>query len=234
MTIRCITFDLDDTLWEITPVILRAEQRVYDWLDRHCPAVTTGTSLQALIDHRLSYMRQYPELHHDLTRLRKQWLAYIAVEAGYAAEIAEPAFEVFWEARNEVDVFPEALDALDALGSVYRIGAITNGNADVHRIGIGHHFDFIVHAEEVGAAKPDRDIFLAALARAGLGARQVVHVGDDPERDVRGAAAVGMNTVWVNLKGEDWPGLEPRPDAVITGLGELETVLEQWNETRPR
>lgn len=229
MTIRCITFDLDDTLWAITPVILRAEQRVYDWLDRHCPAVTTAYSLQDLMDHRKSYMREYPELHHDLTRLRKQWVAHIATEAGYGADIAEPAFEVFWEARNQVQVFPEALDALDALASVYRIGAITNGNADVHRIGIGHHFDFVVHAERVGAAKPDRTIFLAALEKAGLEAPEVVHVGDDPERDVAGAAAVGMRTVWVNMEGEQWPGAEPAPDAEIAGLGELEGLLEAWD-----
>ncbi|MGD8497918.1 MAG: HAD family hydrolase [Chromatiales bacterium] len=228
MDIRCITFDLDDTLWAIAPVIMRAEQRVYDWLDRHYPLITAGHSLQTLIEQRTAYMREYPDLHHDLTRLRKQWLGHVAEAAGYEPALAEPAFEVFWEARNQVEVFPEALDALDALGSVYRIGAITNGNADVHRIGIGHHFDFVLYAAGVGAAKPHRDIFLAALEHTGLDAAEVVHVGDDPACDVMGAAAVGMRTVWVNSAGRDWDGPGMEPDAVISGLGELEAVLSGW------
>lgn len=222
--IRCITFDLDDTLWECKPVIARAERRLHQWLDRHYPRITRRRGLEAMIDHRTAYMRRHPELHHDLTRLRKQWLGELASEAGYDHSLVEPGFRVFWEARNEVQPFQEALEALESLGGLYVIGAITNGNADVHHIGIGHHFDFVVRAEEAGAAKPHPQIFRKALEQAGCEAGQAVHVGDDPERDVLGAQAVGMRTVWVNPRGVAWTG-EGGPDATVRGLEELEGVI---------
>ena len=203
--IRCITFDLDDTLWACTPVIARAEQRFYDWLDQHYPRITERYSYEAMIDDRIAYMRDYPELHHHLTRLRKQWLHKLATEAGYDDALVEPGFRVFWLARNEVVPFREALDALETLGSLYRIGAITNGNADVHHIGIGHHFDFVVRSEEAGASKPHPDIFRQALAQAG---------------------AVGLRTVWVNAEGGPWPLETAGPDITIRGLDELERALD--------
>ena len=222
--IKCITFDLDDTLWEVAPVILRAERRFYDWLQQHCPRITDRYSPDALIDHRTSYISDYPELHHNLTQLRKNWVGELAREAGYDRSLVEPGFRVFWEARNDVSVFKEALDALDSLSGIYRLGAITNGNADVHFIGIGHHFDFVVTSESVGAAKPHPDIFHAALEQAEAAPQEVLHVGDDPKRDVWGAAQVGLRTVWVNAVGNPWPG-GPEPDGVIRRLDELEPIL---------
>jgi putative hydrolase of the HAD superfamily len=109
------------------------------------------------------------------------------------------------------------------------VGAITNGNADVHYIGIGHYFDFVITAAGAGVAKPKAEIFHAALDAAGVQACHAVHVGDDPERDVQGANAVGMRSVWVNVKAAPWPGGRP-PDAEIRTLDELQPLLERWHD----
>ena len=45
MRVRAITLDLDDTLWPIEPVMLRAEQRLDAWLRTHCPPVATADYL---------------------------------------------------------------------------------------------------------------------------------------------------------------------------------------------
>ncbi len=136
----------------------------------------------------------------------------------------EEGFRVFWEQRNAVTLYREAREALEALHGRYALGAITNGNADVDYIGIGHFFDFVVTAATAGAAKPAPRIFQAALDAAGVGAESTVHVGDDALRDVGGAGAVGIRTVWVNADGRPWPG-GPAPDAEIGSLEELEAVL---------
>ena len=47
-TIRAVLFDLDDTLWPIVPVILRAEALMHDWLSQHAPKVTERYSIAAL------------------------------------------------------------------------------------------------------------------------------------------------------------------------------------------
>ncbi len=114
----------------------------------------------------------------------------------------------------------------------FTVGAITNGNADVHYIGVGHLFDFVVSAAQAGAAKPSPVIFNRALVHAGIPADDAVHVGDDPVTDVRGANEAGMRTVWFNPERAPWPS-GPRPDAEIQSLPELEDVLDSWKEGRP-
>ena len=50
--LRCITFDLDDTLWDCEPVILRAEQRFYDWVGENFPKIAERYHMNALVKHR--------------------------------------------------------------------------------------------------------------------------------------------------------------------------------------
>ena len=149
-------------------------------------------------------------------------------EWGYEPELADTGFQVFLEHRNAVTLFDGAAEALGRLGERFTVGAITNGNADVHRIGIGRHFDFVVTPAEAGAAKPDRAIFECALDAAGAPPETVVHVGDDPARDVAGAAAMGIRTVWMNPEGRSWPEGTP-PDAEIRSLDMLVPVIDAWS-----
>ena len=229
MSIRCVTFDLDDTLWECGPLLMAAEEAFYDWIDAHYPRITERHSVSSLLTHRREFFRRYPEMDHDFTYLRRRWLHHLAESFDYGTELVEPGFRVFWEHRNAVTLFDGAHALLDGMRDRFSVGAITNGNADVHHIGIGHYFDFVITAAEAGAAKPKPEIFHAALSAAGVEASHAVHVGDDPERDMRGAMAVGMRTVWVNVSAESWPG-GPPPDAEIRTIDELQPVLDGWRE----
>jgi putative hydrolase of the HAD superfamily len=224
MAIECITFDLDDTLWEVGPVIMRAEREFYDWLSRRCPRISEAFDLEALTQHRRAYFRQFPQRMHDLTGLRKLWLAHIFETFGYGEVSVDMAFHVFWEHRNAVELFEEAPPVLDLLRECYRLGVITNGNACVHHIGIGHLFDFVVSSESAGHSKPAPQIFHAALECAGVEPRRVIHVGDDARNDVLGAAGVGMRTVWYNPTLKPWPG-GAHPDAVIRSMAELNEAV---------
>ena len=228
MTISCITFDLDDTLWESGSVLANAETRFYEWLARTCPDIAHAHSYDALVAHRHAHYASIPEIRHDLTRARLSWLTSLLREWGYESGLADAGFRVFREHRNTVTLFDDVTRVLGKLGERFMLGAITNGNADVHRIGIGHHFDFVVTPAEAGAAKPDSAIFELALRTAGALPENVVHVGDDPMRDVAGAAAIGLRTVWMNPEGRPWPG-ERRPGAEIRRLDTLISVIDAWS-----
>jgi putative hydrolase of the HAD superfamily len=229
MPLRCVTFDLDDTLWECGSLLNAAEEAFYEWIACHYPRISERYDRQELVAHRRGYFQRHPEMEHDFTYLRRRWLRHLAESFGYGTQLEEHGFRVFWEHRNAVTLFEEVHAALDGMRERYAVGAITNGNADVHHIGIGHYFDFVITAADAGAAKPKAEIFLAALAAAGVEACHAVHVGDDPKRDVHGANAVGMRTVWVNVNATPWPGGAP-PDAEIRTLGELQPVLERWRD----
>ena len=223
--IKSICFDLDDTLWDCAPVIDRAERRFYHWLQEHYPRVAERYDFDALIDYRIEHFGAHPEWHHDLTQLRKNWLMTLAEEAGYDDTLVEPGFKVFWLARNEVEFFEQSEDVLDRLTGLYRLGSMTNGNADVHHIGIGHYFDFVITSAAIGQPKPHPEIFQAAIELAGTQPEQLLHVGDDPVRDVLGANALGIRTVWVNRDNRPWPGGK-EPDAMIREIAELPSLLE--------
>lgn len=223
--IRAITFDLDDTLWAIDPVIERAEQRMHTWLTEHYPRLPERYSPADLRALRDGLMDARPDLAHDLSALRRESLALAAQHCGYGRDVADGAFAVMWQARNEVELFADVLPVLTELAGRLTLGGLTNGNADIVRVGLDGLLRFCITAREVGVAKPHPAIFDAACAAAGVPMQQVLHVGDDPQRDVHGARAAGMRTVWVNRGARTWPG-GPAADAEISDLFGLLELLD--------
>src|SRR3954447_21477922 len=103
--IRAVAFDLDNTLWDVDPVIARAEQRWMEWLRRNCPRIPARLTLEDMRAARMELAAREPHNAHDMTYLRIASLAQHARECGYDESVAEAAFEVFFTARNELDLF---------------------------------------------------------------------------------------------------------------------------------
>lgn len=227
--IRLLTFDLDDTLWEFAPLLERAEQSTYAWLQQRAPALTKRYTLRDLIERRLSLARSRPELAHRISRLRLDTMHHALLDSGVppgeAAAIAEEAFAVFLEARSQVSPFEATEAVLDQLGRYYTLAAITNGNCRLAPSGLDRHFSFVVYAEELERAKPHPEPFQLALSRAGCNAWACIHIGDDAEHDIRAAQQLGIHTVWMNYRGKPWPGGR-RPNAEIRNLDELPEAVE--------
>ena len=230
MSIRLITFDLDDTLWDVRPVLHSAELTLREWLARHTPDLN-DFSVEALGAIRRTLLEAQPELRHRISELRRRILCHALEEAGYprdeACELAEQAFQVFLEARHAVQLFPEVHPTLELLANHYSLGVLTNGNADVRRLGLADYFDFTLCAEELGVGKPDPRPFCEALKRAGVAAEHAVHIGDHPSDDIGGAQRAGIRAIWFNPTGGPWQD-DGHPDAIIGNLAELPAVLDRW------
>ena len=224
--IRTITLDLDDTLWEILPVIRRAEIRLYEWLGENYPRVTERFTMEEMRILRDEVLREHADKVHDLTLLRHTVLTRAATAAGYSEFRVEEAFAVFDEVRNDVEVFPEVRPTLLALRERFTVIAVTNGNANLEKIGIDDLFHGHINAAMAGAAKPHRPIFDAAVEAGGASPAETLHVGDHPEYDVHGARAAGLRTAWVNRKGESWPDEFEKPDIEVRHVGELRERLK--------
>ena len=162
--IRTITLDLDDTLWEIAPVIRRAEGRLRGWLAEHYPRIVDLHQPEDVAELRSQVFAEHSDRAHDLTFIRCEVLARMGFAAGYGDGFVEEAFAVFDEERNSLDLFPEVRGALKSLARRYTLVALTNGNARLDRIGIDDLFDGFVSARDAGAAKPARPIFDAGVA----------------------------------------------------------------------
>lgn len=224
--IRTITLDLDDTLWEIHPVIKRAEQALYAWLGENYPRITELYQPDDMRAVRTQVMTEFADRSHDLTFLRRTVLGRVGTAAGYGHDFIDGAFEVFDAVRNDVELFPEVIPTLEALKGHCKLIAVTNGNANLETIGIAHLFHDIVTATKAGAAKPAIEVFDMAVKIGGAGREQTLHVGDHPEYDVDGARNAGLHTVWVNRTGSDWPDQFAMPDIEVSHVGELPERLE--------
>jgi 2-haloalkanoic acid dehalogenase type II len=223
--VRAICFDLDNTLWDVWPVIMRAEQKMYDFLAQRYPRVVANVTIEMMRSAREQTAAAYPQMRHDFTFLRKQTLRDHAREFGYAEAMAEEAFDAFIQARNEVDLYADVLPALEQLRTRYRLFTASNGNADLGQIGIAHFFERTIAARQVGALKPDPAIFHKVIEGTDLQAHEVVYVGDDPLLDVVGARGAGMQAIWIDRQASEWPPeIEPAAHTVRS-LAELTQLL---------
>jgi putative hydrolase of the HAD superfamily len=225
--VRAICFDLDNTLWEVEPVLLRAEAILTDWLRRRYPLIPERFTAEEMLAMRAALLRDEPHQAHDFTYLRRETLARAAMAVGYDRDIAHEAFDAWHAARNEVTPFAETLPALEQLRPRFRLATLSNGNADLARIGLAHHFEVSLSAGSLGCAKPDPRAYTSLAAALTLDPAQILFVGDDPHADVIGPRSAGMQTVWVNRLGVAWPHSLPAPDASVVHIGELGPLLAE-------
>ena len=136
--IRVVTFDLDDTLWDVRPVLIEAERRTHHWLAEHAPAAQRLLENGGAQTLRAALVAAEPALVHQLSRLRTEVFRTAMLQAGHteprATELAERAFGVFFAARHEVVLFAGVMPLLRELRQQYRLGALSNGNADLRRL----------------------------------------------------------------------------------------------------
>jgi len=219
--ILAISLDLDDTLWPIGPIMVQAEAALRQWLGAHAPGAMALFSqpewVQQARSQALSAMADKP---HDFSAMRRDMIGRALAQAGEDRALAAPAYEVFFAARQQVTLFDDALETLDFLAERFPLAALTNGNADVHKVGLGAFFRCAVSAHETGIAKPDPRIFWHTAERLNLAPEAVLHVGDDAALDILGARAAGMPCVWLNRQGAAWVHEGP-PPWTVSSLREL-------------
>jgi putative hydrolase of the HAD superfamily len=170
-----------------------------------------------------------------LTELEKGWWANL-VEAVFDGLGSFPRFDQFFDEiferfrsqkfwRVYDDVAP-ALTELKRRG--FRLGVISNFDSRLYDVlracNLDHFFDSVYISTRVGAAKPDRAIFQAALNDQAVEARRAWHVGDSLREDVEGAMAAGVNAI---LLDRDDRFAENAPAPRITNLSQLVTLFDQ-------
>jgi putative hydrolase of the HAD superfamily len=223
--VRAVAFDLDNTLWDVEPVLARAEARLGDWLRLNCPRIPAQLSLADMRAAREELARAEPHNAHDVTYLRLSALERHARECGYSAEVAARAFEVFLAARCEVEVLPDVRPGLERLRRRFTLASLSNGNADLRRIGLDDAFALSLNARQIGAGKPHRRSFEHLAGALGLAPRAILYVGDDPWLDVEAARAAGCRSAWMNRRATPWPAELAPAELSVRDCNELAALL---------
>jgi HAD superfamily hydrolase (TIGR01549 family) len=224
--IKAISLDLDDTLWPIWPTIERAEKVLHNWMVDHAPmAAALFSSPLALREIRDYMAANRPELKNDLSAVRRESIRLALYRAGENPLMADEAFEIFFAERQRVTLYEDAEPALKLLAARFPLVSISNGNADIQRVGLGSYFRAAISAREFGVGKPDPRIFHAAAGAIDVAPESILHVGDDATLDGLGALNAGMQAAWLNRSDHLWPH-EQEPHVTLTTLTELSALFE--------
>lgn len=116
-----------------------------------------------------------------------------------STENAEKLSELMFDYWINPIIFDESKSFFETCSvPVYIVSNIDN--YDINKALAYHnlHPADVITSENARSYKPRKEIFEYALRKARLSPDEVVHVGDSITTDVKGAAAIGINTVWLN------------------------------------
>ena len=229
--LKLVSFDLDNTLWDVDSVILEAEKDLKKWMAINVPQALEIYTAETLAPIRDQVALDFPNQIHDLSFMRQQVLYGTMKLSGLpdrmARDQSERAFAIFFEARNRVKLYPGAEDMLSAISKHFPLWALTNGNADIVKAGLGHYFSGAISSADVGAKKPDPKMFNTLLTQQKLKPNQVVHIGDNIVDDVHGASQIGIKTIWINFSDSSLSSSDTQPDAQVQHLSQVHSTIEK-------
>ncbi len=156
---------------------------------------------------------------------------------GLEATVEELVADFYREHVSYLSLEDDTRLLLDALAAArIPFGIVTNGSANqllkVRKLGLDARTSCIYISALVGCRKPEPGIFLAAADELGVTPPDTLFIGDNPEADIAGAAAVGMRTAWLRRQSE-WPdhlGVL-LPDYTIDSLAELLWITQEKTPT---
>ena len=199
--IRAIFFDAAGTLFYLTKTV----GDHYAYVGREVGLDLDAQQLESAFHAAWKQMPRRPAIDGPRESDDKGWWRELV--ARVFDQVAPPLseldrdnfFEIAYEHFAEAGVwtlYPEVLDVLEQLRERFQLAVISNFDGRLRLIlqnlGISKYFAHVFISSELGADKPDPEIFRRALKVMHRDANEVLHVGDDPERDWKAAKEVGL------------------------------------------
>ena len=211
-----LVFDLDDTLYTLN------RHRDYHLRRAWSPWLHTITAQQqhaviaTAVNERI-FFRDMPDF------LRRQ-----SVPDDLNQHLCQRSRDKWFEDLN----FDDGVEVLlNRLRQRYRLGLITNGpswtqRAKIDRLELHRWFDCMIVSGEFGVDKPDPHIFRHLLGQFDVDAHAAVMIGDNPDADIRGAHAVGMQAIWIKHQHLSYPTDLAPAWRSVAHVTEIATILE--------
>lgn len=253
--VKAIYFDLDDTLcgyWTAAKIGLNrtfadnpdhgrtVEQMLRHWSDEFTEfGATMGSSTW------------YPQYCKSGETTREELMRRVLERIGiYDLELVRRLSHTYYVERHAaLELFPEAMEVLEALHGRFPLGLITNGPADIQRqeietCQVEKFFDHIFIEGEMGFGKPNPEVTRRATEAMGVEPNEILMVGNSYKHDMVPAIEGGWRTAWIRKptdvapssktgKPEELPTGATAPDLIINDLRELLPELNLSSQTQP-
>jgi len=200
--IRAILFDAAGTLFFLTKTV----GDHYAYVGREIGLNLDAQKLERAFHSAWQQMPRRPAIDGPRENDDKRWWRELVgrVFDQVAPSLSEldrdNFFEIAYEHFAEAGVwqlYPEVPEVLEQLRPRFQLAVVSNFDGRLRLIlqhlGISNYFSYVFISSELGADKPDPEIFRRAVKVMHLDANEVLHVGDDPERDWKAAAAAGLS-----------------------------------------
>lgn len=227
-----IFFDLDHTLWDFDRNSAESICELYELYQLRAAGIPSPELFSEqfiAINRQLWADFDQNRITHSFIRERRFPMVFEALGLTDTSACAGLNDEYLRLLPRKPHLMESARAILDHLQGRYRMHIITNGFDDIQAVkmtsaDITHYFEHVVTIETAGAKKPDPRIFRYAMTLSGARPETSLMIGDNYEADIRGASAVGMNTVFYNPTGA--PVGAEKPTYEIRHWNELKAILK--------
>lgn len=211
---RHIFFDLDRTLWDFDAAAEVAFERIYEKYHLNHLGIPSAHEFHMVYhphnEHLWELYRENKITKDDLNHAR--FLLPLEHYGIHDEALAKGLSEdyVYFSPRI-VRLVPGTMELLDYLKPKYHLHLITNGFQEVQHTklagsGLEPYFETLTVSEEINIKKPNPEIFLYALRKAGAKIEESLMIGDEMAVDIDGARATGMDQLFYNPSGADANG----------------------------
>lgn len=229
--IKAFVFDIDDTIYDQQKAFRRAFERQFNNLIDEIDTVNLYRLVRAFGDETFS-------TGYDKTNLRKTqvhrikralWEYEIAI-----SEVEALGFQEHFERYQEdIDLFSEIPQLFESLvANEMGLGIITNGtnkrqSKKIEHLGLEKWIpaEHMLISQEVGIAKPSKDIFRQMEFKLSLSASDIIYIGDNYQNDIVGAKSAGWQAVWANYRGFVMTDVGLNPEYTVSSPEELAVVI---------
>jgi len=253
-TVKAISFDLDDTLYNNRPIMQAIEKKMVTYFTEKfatllpdlAPEVAAELAPKPIFNrsfwapYRQQAIKENSELSHDVVRVRYETyrLGFLAhnVSAEEAKQQAQAGLDYFISLRSDFTVPKASHELLASLSKQFPLVAISNGNVNTKALGIDHYFQHIYHAgfqtndgstdsEHLLRQKPATDMFTLVCQQLDIFPEELLHVGDCGYADIHGALNAGCQTAWLPHYGVG-KALNQLPHIELSSVNQLKRLLK--------
>jgi HAD superfamily hydrolase (TIGR01549 family) len=233
MAIKAVFFDLDDTLHDHLYPFSKAFKDSFPTLYEQVDVVSLYKKFRDFSD-LLWKKYSYQELTLEELRIARMVMASEYFQIGITNEQASK-FQAQYELNLEnLQLFaevPELINSMKAKGKL--VGIITNGPVQhqfnkINSLGLTSYVsrEHIFISDEVGVAKPNKQIFHHAAQKVNMIPSEIVYIGDSWPNDVVAPMEAGWKAIWYNHR-KRLPGTDHKPLAVIDHLLSIIDIIDK-------
>jgi HAD superfamily hydrolase (TIGR01549 family) len=229
--INTIVFDADGTLYDETHAKIKAELLTAEFISNK-----SNVSLELIYN---TFREVKDQITSDFIGMpdrndRKKWYEETLQRIGVISITKEEASEYYWQIiYHNIKPYFDLMYVIPKLAKNYKLFILTDELLEIQRkkldrLGLKNFFVKVISSDQIGETKPSQKLFNYALNMVGELPSDVIIVGDNPSKDIRGGNSIGMHTAWLK-RGKYFyysQNNDEKPDIIFNNYIQLDNKIK--------